>query len=100
MRNIKIQNRVLELAKKIPKGRVTSYKEIAGILEIHPRVVAMALACNLHLVKIPCHRVVYADGRVGGYNLGVRKKIKLLKKEGVKILKGNVEKKYFYFFKA
>jgi O6-methylguanine-DNA--protein-cysteine methyltransferase len=33
--------------------------------------------------KIPCHRVVRSDGKTGGYNRGDKKKIELLKKEGV-----------------
>lgn len=33
--------------------------------------------------KIPCHRVIKSDGKVGGYNQGSAKKVKLLKKEGV-----------------
>lgn len=33
--------------------------------------------------KIPCHRVVRSDGKVGGYNRGARRKQKLLREEGV-----------------
>jgi len=32
--------------------------------------------------KIPCHRVIGSDGKIGGYNLGIKKKKILLKKEG------------------
>lgn len=100
MRNIKIQKRVLEFAAKIPKGKVSSYKEIAGKLKIHPRVVARALACNQHPVKIPCHRVVHADGRIGGYTpRGQKEKIKLLRKESVKIKQGRILKEFFYSFR-
>ena len=97
MRNIKIQKRVLELTKKIPEGRVASYKEIASVLKIHPRQAARILSKNLDHVRIPCPRVVNADGRIGGYNLGVKKKILLLKKEGVKIINGKIACELFRF---
>ncbi len=92
-------NIVLELTKKIPKGKVASYKEIARRLNLHPRVVAKALACNKHPIIIPCHRVVHADGRIGGYTArGQKEKIRLLKKEGVKVIDGKIPKEYFYYF--
>jgi len=33
--------------------------------------------------KIPCHRVIRSDGKIGGYKYGTKRKISLLKKEGV-----------------
>ncbi len=97
----KIKKRVLELASRIPKGRVSSYKIIADRLKIHPRVVARALACNKKPIIIPCHRVIHADGRLGGYTpKGSKKKENLLRKEGVGIIRGRVDKKYFYLFAA
>lgn len=91
-----IQEKILSIAKKIPKGNVASYKEIAEKLRIHPRAVAMALSKNPHPIKIPCHRVIYADGRIGGYKLGKAKKIELLKKEGIRISKGKISEDYFF----
>lgn len=44
--------------------------------------------------RIPCHRVVRSDGRVGGYSGPVRAKERLLKKEGVKIINGGISGKY------
>ncbi len=76
--------KVLELVKKIPKGMITTYRELAKASGSHPRKVAKILSKNLNN-KIPCHRVVYANGCIAGYNRGVRKKISLLRKEGVKI---------------
>jgi len=38
--------------------------------------------------KIPCHRVVYSDGKIGGYYQGAKKKTLLLQKEGIKIKNG------------
>jgi len=84
---------VYNIVKKIPRGKVASYKEIARKARIHPRAVARILARNYDK-NIPCHRVVYNDGKLGGYNRGIKNKIKLLEKEGVEIEKGKVNRKY------
>lgn len=100
MMRVLIEKRVLELARKIPKGRVSSYKIIADKLNIHPRTAARALACNTKPVIIPCHRVVHHDGRLGGYTpKGQKEKIRLLKKEGVEVKKGKIPIEYFYYFR-
>jgi len=86
------QARVLGLVSKIPKGRVTTYKELARALG-NPkacRAVGNILARNPHPLKIPCHRVVRADGKIGGYKSGGRRKAKLLVDEDVEIRGGKV----------
>ena len=98
------QARVLELASKIPRGKVTTYKELARALGSPRayRAVGNALACNPHPVKIPCHRIVRSDCKIGGYGgnrLGAKKKASLLTDEGVKILDEKVSlKKYMFRF--
>jgi methylated-DNA-[protein]-cysteine S-methyltransferase len=99
------QARVLELVSKIPKGKVTTYKELARALD-NPRAyraVGNALACNPHPVKIPCHRVVRSDRKIGGYGgnrLAGKKKARLLLNENVEILDGKVSlKKYMFRFR-
>ncbi len=77
---------VLELTKKVPKGKVTTYKIIAEKLNtIAYRAVGTALHKNKKPIIIPCHRVVNSSGFVGGYGKGIKKKIELLRKENVKI---------------
>jgi methylated-DNA-[protein]-cysteine S-methyltransferase len=81
------QSRVLKLVSMVPRGKVTTYKELALALG-RPRAfraVGNALARNPNPVIIPCHRVVRSDGKIGGYKFGERKKAKLLLMEGVKI---------------
>ena len=79
---IKVWNEI----KKIPKGSVRTYKEIAIAIN-HPksyRAVANACKKNPHPIIIPCHRVIRSDGCIGGY-FGKEKiieKINLLKDEG------------------
>ena len=55
------------------------------------------LNSNPRPVEVPCHRVVCSDGGIGGYSLGARKKIALLKKEGIEIKKGKVDLDRFLF---
>lgn len=75
---------VLKLTAQIPQGRISTYKELAIALgdEISARAVGTALNFNPTPIKIPCHRVIHSDGRIGGYKLGVEKKIELLEREG------------------
>ena len=73
----------------IPKGEVRTYKEIAVHIG-HPKAYrAVATACrkNPLPIKIPCHRVIASNGKIGDY-LGEKdspKKIALLKTEGFKV---------------
>jgi len=80
------QEKVLNIVKKIPKGKVLSYKTVAKLAG-NPRAwraVGNILNKNKD-PKIPCHRVIKSNGKIGGYNRGVKKKIGLLKREGLMI---------------
>jgi methylated-DNA-[protein]-cysteine S-methyltransferase len=80
-----------QLLKKIPKGKVTTYKIIAEKLgKKSYRAVGQIVAKNPDIPATPCHRVVKSDGEIGGYALGVDKKIALLEKEGVEIIDNKV----------
>jgi len=78
--------------KLVPHGQVTTYKEIAKFIGRPRAARAVGNACNKNpqAPAVPCHRVVKSDGRLGGYAGGVRKKTKLLKKEGVEVRRGKV----------
>ncbi len=74
----------LELS-KIPKGETRTYKEIAIAIG-HPksaRAVANACGKNPQPIKIPCHRVIRSDGKLGGYSAqgGTAAKLRILKEE-------------------
>jgi len=78
---------VYEVVRKIPKGRVMAYKQVAKLTgsPLAFRAVGNALNKNPDLKTIPCHRVIKSDGTVGGYRHGTKKKLSLLKKEGMVI---------------
>jgi len=80
---ITFTQKVYEVVKKIPKGSVLTYKEVAkkaGSPRAY-RGVGNILNKN-HNPQIPCHRVIRSDGKLGGYNKGEKQKIVILKKEG------------------
>lgn len=95
--------RCYELLNNIPRGKVTTYKELAQALGTKAwRAVGTAMAKNDNLINIPCHRVVRSDGSVGQYALGTNKKSNLLSSEGVEILDGKVKNldKFIFRFKT
>ncbi len=79
--------KVWKLLKKIPKGKVTTYKELAMALgkPMAARVVGNACNRNPFAPKVPCHRVVKSSGFVGEYTKGWKRKEALLRREGIKI---------------
>ncbi len=81
------QSRVLEFTSKVPKGKVTTYKELARAVGRPKawRAVANALATNPSPIKIPCHRVVRSNGEIGDYAVGAKRKAELLAAEGMDI---------------
>ena len=86
LKGTKFQLQVWDEIKKIPKGSVKTYKEIASILgkPNSSRAVANACAKNPLIIEIPCHRVIRSDGFLGGYSGkgGIQKKSELLIEEG------------------
>ena len=76
------QRIVYKEVKKIKKGQTRTYKQIAKIINSSPRVIGQALKKNFN-PKIPCHRIIMSNGKIGGYNRGIKKKKKLLRQEGV-----------------
>ncbi len=80
------QRRVWEELQQIPYGETRSYAEVARRIgrPQATRAVAHACATNPAAVVIPCHRVVRADGALGGYRWGVERKRALLKQEAAR----------------
>ena len=82
----KFEIKVWNSISKIPRGEVRTYKELAIQINRPKSARAVANACgkNPYPVKIPCHRVIRSDGKLGGYSGkgGTKTKKKLLKNEG------------------
>jgi methylated-DNA-[protein]-cysteine S-methyltransferase len=80
------KEKVLRVVSKIPKGETLTYKEVAQKAGNSRacRAVGRNILNQNYNSRIPCHRVVRSDGRIGGYNRGIRAKTKKLKSEEAK----------------
>ena len=81
---------VLRAARKIPYGKTLSYHALAEVINRPDaaRAVAAALGKNCIPLVVPCHRVTYADGRLGGFSapggVDVKQRMLDLERRGAK----------------
>ena len=87
LKGTNFQLKVWNYLKKIPRGKVKTYSEVAKSIgkPLAARAVANAIGKNPLAPQIPCHRVIRSDGSLGGYSGkgGIKTKRLLLKKEGI-----------------
>lgn len=78
---------VLEALCRIPPGKVTTYRDISTALGdvIASRAIGQIMRTNPFPEKYPCYKVLNSDGSLGGYSLGVEKKLSRLKMEGIEV---------------
>jgi len=91
------RDKVYDLAKKIPQGKVATYGQLAELAGSPgaARAVGMCMKTNEHPEIIPCYKVVASDGSLTGYSVGkgiITKKEKLLH-DGVKFKSDKVDLK-------
>jgi O-6-methylguanine DNA methyltransferase len=84
--------KVVAIVRRIPKGQVRTYKQVARLAGRPKAYRAVGNIMNRYgitVTGIPCHRVVKSDGTVGGYNgmygRGSARKREMLRKEGVRV---------------
>lgn len=86
------QNKLQKLLLSIPRGKVTTYKEVAGALGTRGyRFIGQLLNRNPHPDKYPCYKVVASDGRLSGFALGQTEKVRRLKADGIEIEDGLIK---------
>ena len=86
LRGTRFQLKVWAYLRKIPRGSLKTYSQVAKAIgkPLAVRAVANAIGKNPYAPKIPCHRVIRSDGLLGGYSGtgGIEKKRQLLIDEG------------------
>jgi len=101
------QKRVYAALLRVPRGRVTTYQQLAEHLGCRScRAVGQALKRNPYAPDVPCHRVIASDLTPGGFmgrrgGTALRRKLDLLAKEGVRFHAGKLaEPERLFFFDA
>lgn len=90
------QERVYAAVRRIPRGRVTTYRRLADRIGCNSgRAVGQALKRNPYAPQTPCHRVIASDLTLGGFEgqgqgEAVAKKQRLLAEEGVAFRNGKL----------
>jgi methylated-DNA-[protein]-cysteine S-methyltransferase len=78
------QKKVLRKLQQVPRGAVVTYQALGAAAGAPKgaRAVGNAMHNNPVPIYVPCHRVIAANGRMGGYGGGIRRKLQLLRSEG------------------
>jgi methylated-DNA-[protein]-cysteine S-methyltransferase len=89
---LKLEHKVYKKLLKVPKGKVTTYSELAKAVGLKngQRVIGRIMNKNPFPVIVPCHRVILATGKIGGYAWGEKVKTNMLSQEGIEIKKGKI----------
>ena len=97
-------HKALLLLRKLPKNRITTYKALAKACKTSPRAIGCIMRHNKKPGKYPCYKVIKSDGSIGGYcgdtkGVSIQKKIRLIRKDGIEVRNGKVDKKYLRVFR-
>jgi methylated-DNA-[protein]-cysteine S-methyltransferase len=87
-----LEHRVYKKLLEVPKGKVTTYSELAKAVGLKngQRAIGRIMSNNPFPVIVPCHRVILSNGSIGGYMWGEKVKKNMLSREGVKIENGKI----------
>ncbi|MBN2087459.1 MGMT family protein [Candidatus Peregrinibacteria bacterium] len=86
------QTRLQSLLLKIPKGMVSTYKELAKAMDTRGyRFIGQLLNKNQYPDKYPCYKIVKSDRSLGGFAFGAKDKIRRLKNDGISVKNGKIQ---------
>lgn len=94
--NMDIKQQILEALLEIPKGKVTTYKNLAVKFEVHPRKIAQTMKYNKEPDVYPCYKVIATEWKVWWYSWvgGIWWKIQRLKADWIEIIDGKIDEKF------
>ena len=96
MKKEELNMKILESLLEIPKWKVTTYKNLAKIFEVHPRKIAQAMKNNLEPEVYPCYKVIAASWKIWGYSWtgGIWWKVWKIKADWIEIIDGKISDEF------
>ena len=87
-----LYQKTYDLVRQIPSGKISTYGTVARALgDVRAaRAVGRMMNQNPNADTMPCFRIVYSDGSIGGFGLGVDNKIRRLEEDGIKVSDGRI----------
>lgn len=91
-----MKQEILNYLLTIPKWKVTTYKNIANIFNIHPRAVSQTMRYNKNPEIYPCYKVIASTWKISWYNTSrwVEEKIEKLKNDGIEVVNWVIDQKF------
>ncbi len=94
-----------DLVRQIPDGQISSYGAVANALGdvVASRAVGRMMNQNPDADNMPCYKIVHSDGRLGGFGLGIKNKIRRLSEDRIFVKEGHIvdfESVFFDDFKT
>ena len=92
-----LRGKVFEYLLEIPKGKVTTYKKIWDLFEVHQRKIWKIIKGNLDTEKYPCYKVLETELKIGFYNWkgGIQGKVQKIKDDWIEVINGKIDPKDF-----
>ena len=92
-----LRGKVFEYLLEIPKGKVTTYKKIWDLFEVHQRKIWKIIKGNLNTEKYPCYKVLETELKIGFYNWkgGIHGKVQKIKDDWIEVINGKIDPKDF-----
>jgi len=81
-----------DLVRQIPQGKISTYGGVAKALGdiLASRAVGRMMNQNPDANNMPCYKIVHSDGRLGGFGLGIKDKIRRLNKDNIFVKDGKI----------
>ena len=92
-----LKDKIFEYLLEMPKGKVTTYKKLWDLFDVHQRKIWKIIKGNENTEKYPCYKVLETESKIGFYNWkgGIHGKVQKIKDDWIEVVNGKIDVQYF-----